>query len=241
MDRRQFLSSATSAVLLSACDSLPTDPVASQSEADLTGTSRPIKYVACGDSITAQRDGVIVYCDLLAARDIDKFLMLQNSGHPSWTILDIAKRLDRMALNYLPETVSLMFGTNDHFWPTDADGPRVSLAQFEATYRSVTDRIGKTIICATDRIYMPRLVLLTPPFVTSGATKNSDRLSTYADVVRRIASEIGASLVDVFQVTGDLCGWDRLAFYHDWSLDGTHLNSAAHEAIYPYIRDAVLG
>lgn len=192
----------------------------------------PARYVAAGDSLTAPRPGVTGYVDLLASRDAND-LTVYNEGMGGWTVTRLRGALRERVTAHAPAVVSFMFGTNDHAILAGRSRPRVGLGMFRAVYRDVLANAG----C--------RVVLMTPPFVMTGVNRvgtelSNDRLTAYSRVVREIAHVFRVGLVDVHRITTELCGGRDDVWRADFAPDGVHLNSAAHAAIYPHIRDAIL-
>lgn len=185
-------------------------------------------YVACGDSNTAARVDPRPYPVQCSEHTERHFTSFVNAGRGGWTITDLRDNLDALVLVHRPAVVSLMFGTNDHAIRASHPGPQVSLADFRAHY---SDVVGKLIDAGA------RPILLTPPFTVEqsepGTTNVSNiRLREYATVVRDVAAKFAAALIDVHQITTDLCGGSEAVWIEQYAFPASsHIRPNTHAII----------
>ena len=68
----------------------------------------------------------------------------------------------------------------------------------------------------------------------AGTVCSSQRLVEYASIVRRLATEHGAGIVDVYEITGNAAEWNDERFTKQFTdkLDGCHLNSKGQQLVY---------
>ena len=188
-------------------------------------------YVAAGDSNTHRQGVLSVYPWLVRVNDSAHFTGgaagVINSGVRGDTTDDLLSGLDSLVLRHTPTVTSLMFGTNDH--ATSAGEPLVPLTRFEANLHTAIKRIPG------------RLILITPPYVQASETRSLTILRQYVDVIWQVARLGGAQVLDAFSITGDLCGWSDSVWVEKYASDGTHLNNAAHAAIYAKLLPLLIG
>ncbi|MDF2721098.1 MAG: lysophospholipase L1-like esterase [Paenibacillus sp.] len=199
-----------------------------------------MRYVALGDSITAFRDGVQVYFELLQD-DLQggTFAMMVNSGVGGWHTSNLSALLQEKCLQFRPHMVSCMLGTNDHAIYKGKSEPAVPLALYESNLREIVQRIRQTEHGDSWNGGKPFVILMTPPYIATytnrgGTDCNRERLEHYVAVVKRLAAELGTGLVDVYSITGDAAEWDDERFTTQFTaqLDGCHLNSQGQKLIY---------
>jgi lysophospholipase L1-like esterase len=163
----------------------------------LTASDRLLFY---GDSVTqAGRDtanptdlGYGYVADIAATLATDPALSgitVMNRGINGDGIVNLVYRFDRDCLALEPTIVTILIGVNDTMATTDWGNP-VSLEQFEAQYRTVLSAIRDQIGA--------RVVLMTPVLTPIDEKQTSwlPDLDARIDIVKRLAGEYGALLVD---------------------------------------------
>jgi lysophospholipase L1-like esterase len=207
-----------------------------------------MNYVALGDSITAYRNGVKVYFELLHEhRQELGFTEMFNEGVGGWTTAHLLANLDSKCLRHKPEIITLMLGTNDHAIYEGCDEPDVSISEFESNLCQIISNI-RTYSCESGVTpKQPRLILMTPPFTATytnvaGTQLSQSRILQYCKIVKKVSNEFLTGYVDINTLTGIETQWNDDLFcskYTDQD-DGCHLNSLGHQDIFPYIKAAIL-
>jgi lysophospholipase L1-like esterase len=166
------------------------------------------KLVMIGDSITdcgrarpvgkAGIDGsglgtgfVSLVDSLLRAAYPQGRIRMVNMGTSGNTVRDLAARWQSDVLDLEPAWLSIMIGINDVWRQFDSPlrtEQQVGLDEYETTLRR---------LAAETRPQVQGLVLMTPYFIEPlRADPMRARMDEYGAVVRRIAAEVGAVLVD---------------------------------------------
>lgn len=203
-----------------------------------------MRYVALGDSITALRSGVNVYTTSL--NKIKESIGLSeviNSGVGGLNTGDLLTILNEKCLSYNPNIASIMLGTNDHAVYSGKSSSAVSIENYRNNLNSIIDSIQSNI---TDMPYnnsKPKIILMTPPFVTtqtnaSGTKTSQDLLIGYCNVVKDTAYKNNLELIDINKLTGVLCNWSEsnLKNYYTHNNDGVHLNTYAQNIIFEELK-----
>lgn len=190
------------------------------------------KIVFIGDSITDCGRGdqcqpygcgyVSQVRDLLLARYPERRLTFVNRGVSGDTVRHLADRWDRDVLAERPDWLSVMIGIND-VWRAFGGNVHeaVPLPEYEATLRDLLHRTRATI--------GPQLILMTPYMIEPNRTDLMRRqMDQYGNVVRRLAAEYDAILVDT-QAAFDTALAHTIP--QDWADDQIHPNSAGHAII----------
>ncbi|GAA3452107.1 SGNH/GDSL hydrolase family protein [Dactylosporangium matsuzakiense] len=195
-----------------------------------------------GDSITdAGRTGPLPpYGDgyfnllraLVTARHPDLDLTWLNRGIGGDTVRHLRERWQRDALDERPDWLSVMIGIND-VWRAFGDRPHeaVPLPEFETTLRALLAEAVESTGC--------RLIVATPYLIEPDRSDPQRAQSdSYAAVVRRVATDHGALLVDT-QAT-----FDRLLTHRPpsaWAPDRVHPGLEGHTALALAFLDVVEG
>ncbi|MFI5913067.1 SGNH/GDSL hydrolase family protein [Dactylosporangium sp. NPDC051541] len=185
-----------------------------------------------GDSITdAGRTGPLPpygdgYLNLLralvTARHPEVPLTWLNRGISGNTVRHLRERWQRDAIDERPDWLSVMIGIND-VWRAFGDRPHEAVPppEFEATLRALLTEAVEATGC--------RLIVATPYFIEPDlADPQRTRSDRYAAVVRKVASDHGALLVDT-QAT-----FDRLLTHRPpaaWAPDRVHPGIEGHTAL----------
>ncbi len=181
---------------------------------------QPLTWVLAGDSITqgvyhthgarswAEHLHERVRSELGRARDV-----LINTGIAGWTAPQVLGDFDHLIGRFDPHVVSIALGMNDSL---NGDA---GLATFADTLGEIARRSFEL-----DAV----VILHTPNAIARGAWNLADAVAAYAGVVRDLAAELGAILVDHH------AAW--LATYGDadpnpWLDEPVHPNAAGHRAM----------
>ncbi|MGW6917622.1 SGNH/GDSL hydrolase family protein [Kitasatospora sp. NPDC054939] len=181
-------------------------------------SSKPMTWVAAGDSITQavlHTHGARGWVEHLAERigwQLGRLTdVVVNTGVSGWRACDVLGEYDHLIGRFTPDVLSVSLGTND------ARAGLAGLDAFRTDLREIVDRSAGA-----------QIVLHTPVLVsTVGRAVRSD-MPAYCRVVREIAKETGALLVD------HEAHW--LARFPDgepiaWLDDPVHPNAAGHLAM----------
>jgi lysophospholipase L1-like esterase len=203
-------------------------------------------YVALGDSITAQRSGVVGYCQLLEDRVNELSISkLVNSGIGSLDTNGLLKRFDELCLVWRPQLVTLMIGANDHVIDPNQDQPRVPLAQYEANLRTMIQSITHLEHGQNFNHGRSQLILMTPPYIATckkgEADLNEARLLDYCYVVKKLCLEYNLLCVDIHEITAAAAQWDEQIWTKEFTQnqDGVHPSSTIHEIISTHVFTAL--
>lgn len=181
----------------------------------------PVKWLFTGDSIThgafhtlGHRD----YVEHFAERVRYELNRVRDgvikSAVNGWRITDLTANLEWNVLEYRPQIVSLNFGMND--CTAGAEG----LVAFKEMYLDVLRRIRLETDAA--------IILHTPPGLLPLAPTRQDHIQSYVEVVRELASETGAVLVDHF-ANWESASQREVMVY--WQSDAFHPNEYGHRAM----------
>lgn len=172
-------------------------------------------FAFLGDSITlGVREGVTAAERFSCLVCLNRGAIEVNAGVGGNNSSQGLARLGADVLAYSPDWVSLMFGTNDASLYNGV--VEVDVATFESNMRAMI------VQCQAAGA---KVCLMTPPL--DGGAELEARLQPYLQVVRKLASEYAARLLDVhaasceFKVL-DAGGWSGLM------LDNDHPNPAGH-------------
>lgn len=158
---------------------------------------------------------------LLQARHPELALRVINRGISGDTTRDLLARWERDALAEQPDWLSLLIGIND-VWRSFGANPHtaVPLPEYEANLRRLLD---------SARQQGARLILMTPYLIEPERSAPMRRqMDWYGEVVRRLAAEMEAVLVDT-QAAFDAVL--RHAPPEAWAADQIHPNRAGHAVI----------
>lgn len=214
-----------------------------QGVADTGTTTKPIRIVAFGDSTTATRGSLKIYCDQLrglcdeAGRNVD----IINSG-VGGNHTDLAmKRFDRDVLQHDPGIVIIQFGINDaavDVWKNPpATQPRVNLERYAKNLREFVQQLQarkiRVILMTPNPLrWTERLKQLygKPPYRPDDVDGFNVLLSQYSAATRQVAHSEKVTLIDVdeaFRKFADQSGQSM----DDLVLDGMHPNEKGHTLI----------
>ena len=151
---------------------------------------------------------------LTAAAYPDYHVRFVNMGIGGNTVLDLQDRWQTDVLDLCPDWLFVYIGINDVWRQFDSPlqtEKHISPALFESTYRELIEKTVGSL--------KGGLVLMTPHFLETN--KNDPmriRMDEYGDIVRRLAKEYGALLVDTQAAFDDflahnhpmVINWDRI-------------------------------
>jgi len=166
------------------------------------------------------------YVSMVAAKFANSWppvsLRILNTGVSGNEVTDLEERWDKDVLAHQPDCLSVMIGINDAWQQFDCamEPKEVAMANFGATYRSLLERTVPQL---------KGLILMTPYLIEANREDGMRRMMDgYGEVVKRLAGEFGAVLVDV-QAAFD----EYLETGSSQSLaeDRVHPNGAGHEII----------
>lgn len=193
-------------------------------------SGKPIKVVCFGDSVTGvyyHSGSRRAYTDMLglALQRVsgNTNVVMINAGISGHTTVNALARIDRDVLAHKPDVVTVMFGLNDM--------TRVSLDDYRANL--------KTIV-AKCRSAGAEVVLATPNNVIDTASRPTNKLVKYCDVVREVSRELSVPLCDTCQ---QLDGTRTMSPF-DWRLlmsDSIHPNMAGHKKIAEQLAQTISG
>ena len=156
----------------------------------------------------------------LGAQDPADELVFTNKGVGGNRIYDLEERLQSDVLALEPDVVSILIGIND-VWRRYDSGVVSSLDEFEASYRSVVEKISDD---------GAQLVLLEPFVLPTPEDRRAWRedLDPKINVVRDLAREFEAVLVPLDGIFAAASCQREPAF---WAHDGVHPTPAGHALI----------
>lgn len=213
----------------------------------------PVTVVAFGDSTTARRANTLVYEEVLHERLGKDMVTILNKGIPRHTTSMGNGRFERDVLSHAPGVVIIQFGINDSAVDVWADPPkkepRNSIEKYEANLRRFvrdSKALGAEVILMTPNQlrWTPALKERygKPPYDSQDEDGFNLYLKDYAEVVRKVAREEGAGLVDVY---AEYDNFEKATGKSASALlsDGMHPNSEGHalvaDLLEPLLRRAV--
>lgn len=195
-------------------------------------TSKPLKVLALGDSITkAVRPGVAPtetfesYLESELTR-LGFATEVVNAGIGGERTDQALKRLEELLRQHQPRVVLIMYGANDSYVDQGAKSSRLSAEGFEENLvklaRQCREQGAQPILMTSPR-YAPK-------HAPNGLGEDPDvRLAEYMTRTRAVARELGLPLVDHHE------HWARaLAGGFDiqaWTTDGLHPNPRGHQEL----------
>ncbi len=213
-------------------------------ETDFAKVPAPLKIVAFGSSTTAFRSTIKkVYSQRLAetlpGHGISAWVI--NSGVGGSTTQSARQRFDRDVLAHHPDIVIIMLGANDSaidVWKNPpATESRVSrqeyaenLSYFSKTLKTQGAKV--VLMTPTPFRWTPKLKQLygKPPYDADDPNGFSAPLAEYCEIVRKIAHEQNATLIDLFRAFQNY-GRVNGQSVDDLLLDGMHPNDEGHRLI----------
>ena len=145
-----------------------------------------------------------------------------NRGISGHRAKDLAARWEEDCLALEPDVVSILIGINDVWRRYDSNDPTGDAA-FEASYRELLEPLRARNI----------KILLILPFlldVNAGVTRMREDLAGKQAVVRRLAQEYGAQLLDADELFREAVVAQGLSPAH-FAEDGVHPTQAGHRLL----------
>ncbi|MBI5817791.1 MAG: exo-alpha-sialidase [Verrucomicrobia bacterium] len=167
--------------------------------------AEPVTLVAFGDSTTALRGSLTVYATIL--QEELRGVRVINAGIGGNTTEMGRARFDKDVLAHKPAIAIIQFGINDSamdVWKKPpATKPRVAPERYEANLRhfveTLKSRDARVILMTPNPLrWTPKLKEMygKPPYKPDDPDGFNVLLDNYADIVRKVARETGAALVD---------------------------------------------
>lgn len=151
-----------------------------------------------------------------------------NRGISGYTLADLHARWEADIEALAPDMVSILIGINDILKHYDKQDTPFDIAAWESTYRTYLDR-------TLEAFPQIRVVLCTPfiaPVGRIGQRSNyplqASSVEEAAEVVRRLAAEYGATLVDFARCFKQLADQYPSVEASHWIWDGIHPTPAGH-------------
>jgi lysophospholipase L1-like esterase len=164
-----------------------------------------------------------------------------NAGVPGNTTEMARARFDKDVLAHQPQIAIVQFGINDSMvdvWKTPpATQPRVSLERYEANLRyfvqTLKSRNTRVFLMTPNPLrWTPKLKEMygRPPYQPDDPDGLDLRLVTYCEVVRRVAHEEGAELIDAQRAFFDQAQKQGISV-DKLLLDGMHPDDLGHRLV----------
>ncbi len=200
--------------------------------------SSHLSIAAFGDSTTAPRESLAVYCDILGKTLPEKGLDVDviNSGVPSNTTAQALSRLQQDVLRYGPSLAIIQFGINDStvdVWKNPpVDKPRVSPEDYRKNLRQMIKAIkncdAKVILMTPNPLAWTeelRKLYGKPPYDPADEDGLNVLLKQYVEIVKQVGKEEGVPVLDVFAAFRS----QKDCKAADLLLDGMHPNARGHQ------------
>ena len=168
------------------------------------------------------------YAEKIASALLEKYpernYRFYNRGIGGGKLQGLSDRWEEEVLGVKPDIISILIGVND----APVNGTRVDFGQWEATYRSLLDRaLAQNPRC--------RFVLCTPfsasrgeGFSNESHLKRKESTDRFDAIVKAIASDYGAVLVDFSALIDNLIETDKSGDHNYWVWDGVHPTMQGH-------------
>ena len=154
-----------------------------------------------------------------------------NVGTSGHRLVDLVERWQRDVLDQTPTRLSVNIGINDT-WRRYDDNDPTSADEFEANYRLVLDQVlaqGAVELVLCEPFLLP---------VAEEMTSWREDLDPKIEIVHRLASEYGATLVPFDQMFTDLAQTGAMAALAE---DGIHPTPVGHQLMADLWLERVLG
>lgn len=172
---------------------------------------KKLKIVAFGDSITAQRKGVITYSEVLREELKDKNVEVINAGIGGNTTEHARKRFEKDVLAHAPDLVIMQFGNNDSavdVWKDPpATGPRVPLEEYvrnlgEMITTLKTNKAKVILVTPLPTRWTEKLKGMygKPPYDPADPDGFNFMKKEYVAALKKLASEKNVPLIDLYSV-----------------------------------------
>lgn len=202
-------------------------------------TARTI--VTFGDSITALRNGIVVYTDMLKAALADRSINATfiNAGVGGHDTEHGRARFEADVLTHRPTVVVIMFGTNDAAINVyeGATQPRVSVERYATNLTHFIEQLRA--IDATPILMLPPPACWTdvlrgyyskPPYDVNDPDSWQRTTRAHRDAAKQVATTTGVACLDHERTFFDTASQRGLTL-NDLMLDGMHPNTAGQRII----------
>lgn len=201
--------------------------------------TKQFTIVAFGDSITAPRENIVVYSDLLRKEFEGRNVNVINAGIGGNTTAHGKARFEKDVLAREPDLVIMQFGNNDSavdVWKDPpADKPRVSITDYEKNLREMISTLkkrGAKVILVTPlpTRWTPKLKNMygKPPYDPNDPNGFNFQKKKYIAKLKKIAKDEKVPLIDLFSVYFD---YDRREgqTMDELFIDGMHPNNKGQQ------------
>lgn len=211
----------------------------SQAEKPKIGSSE-MTVVALGSSTTAPRGSLVVYADILRKSLPELGIQGQviNAGVPADTTKLALDRFEKDVLRHGPSLVIIQLGINDSAFDVwkdpPAEGPRVSLADYEKNLRQMVETLKRNEVAVilmtpnplawTDKL---RELYGKPPYDPEDEDGFNVLLKEYVAIVKQLGEEEKVPVIDVFEAFRT----QKDGTVNDLLLDGMHPNDRGHRLV----------
>jgi acyl-CoA thioesterase-1 len=202
-----------------------------KTNAALTAGERPVRIVGFGDSITGvyyHSGGRRAWTEMLGLALQRVYPQAKittiNAGVSGGNTATGLARMDKDVLAHQPDLVVIMFGMND----VVANTPEA----YEANLRTMV---------AKCRAINAEVVLCTPNWITEdNGSRQLGKLAAYAEIVRKVATELALPLTDCFSIYEAVAMLD-LRQYAVLMSDGIHPNMRGHKLFAESMAETITG
>jgi lysophospholipase L1-like esterase len=218
-------------MILGICPALPLPATGELATRQRLARGDDVRIVCFGDSITGvyyHTGGLRAWSHLLehALRTAYPQVRIEviNAGVSGNTTAEALARMEGDVLGLKPHLVAVMFGMNDVV--------RRSPFEFKDNLKDIVSRAMAQGI---------EVVLMTPNTVhADDPSRSNDRLAAYADIVRRVGTELGVPVADCFRRYQEVAAGDRQAWVRLMS-DAIHPNLHGHKLFAQEVAGIIIG
>ncbi|WP_223701031.1 SGNH/GDSL hydrolase family protein [Sutcliffiella deserti] len=175
-----------------------------------------MKTLVCfGDSLTAGHEGKErPRLSEKLTHQLSAYKVI-NAGVAGNTTKDALNRIDKDVLNFTPDLVTVLFGSNDA-----AANKKVGIKTYKENLLKMTNLIGPD-----------RTILITPPPVdeTLQPNRTNSELAKYADAVKQVAEETGSHFIEFFTEVHSIPDYEKLLV--GILNDGLHFGEAGYDLL----------
>lgn len=198
--------------------------------------------IAFGDSITF---GYGVTSKVTYPKRLESFLpqcypsvnwKIQNSGVNGDTTREALTRLQKDVLQYHPNIVFIMFGSNDSCLMEDQYRTPY---EYEKNLCSIIEQIQNHNNHTGLHHCHPIVVLITPPPVVDTdffPFTTNDRIEIYCAILKKVAEQYHCPLIDFFSVLKNESNEEFTSFFQ---YDGIHLSKKGYDFLYDSVFSAL--
>ena len=162
------------------------------------------------------------------------FPVVYNRGVGGWRTEDMLLCLDEMVIGLQPRRVFINIGTND------LSDPSVTIADLIARYEDILSRIQAAVpgVEITLMAYYPiNYDAAAESMKACLRIRTNERIHQANEAVRAMADRRGLRFIDVNAPITD----DQGRLRADFTIEGMHIREAGYRAIWPLVKEALLG